>query len=125
MKYELKRDNRFKVEFPVEFNIDGWQVQYCSKPKLVESIWEDIVIEFIDPIGPSTSQALFHNVHKTNINKFTLFLYGLDPVGVEVEKWEIRVSRVKSIDFGQYSYENDTISKPKMILAVKDCILNY
>lgn len=43
-------------------------VQKINKPKFSDGKWENIKIEFIDPIAPSTSQSLFKIVEflKTN-----------------------------------------------------------
>ena len=63
-KFELKFANRFLVEFPEEFNIDSWCIQKISKPKFTDGKWENIRIEFIDIVSPSTSKNLFNNLNK-------------------------------------------------------------
>ena len=63
MRYELKLKNRFLVEFPEQFNVQTWVVQKINKPKFTDGKWEDIRVDFIDPISPSTSQSLFNIVN--------------------------------------------------------------
>lgn len=62
-QYEPKRNNRFVVEFPNELNIKQWLVQKIGKPKFTNGKWENIKIDFIDPIGPSVSPTLFSLVN--------------------------------------------------------------
>lgn len=47
---ELKRKDRFLVKFPEIFNFQEWSIEKINKPKFSEDKWENIKIEFIDPI---------------------------------------------------------------------------
>jgi hypothetical protein len=131
--YELKKTNRFLVEFPEQFNIETWAVQKINKPKYTNGVWEDIKIEFIDPIGPSTSQCLFEIVNflKRNVNDsndkklFDIKIKSLDPTGVDVEKWVVNVEKVLTINFGELDYDSDKTQQPCLILKPLNCILNY
>lgn len=131
-QYEPKKNNRFLVEFPEQFNVQQWGgVQKINKPKFSDGKWENIKIEFIDPITPSTSQSLFKIVEflKTNVNDsktlFDVKIKSLDPTGVEVEEWVVNVEKVLTIDFGELDYSDDKIQQPYLILKPLDCILNY
>ena len=130
-QYEPKRNNRFLVEFPEQFNVQQWGVQKINKPKFSDGKWENIKIEFIDPIAPSTSQSLFKIVEflKTNVNDsktlFDVKIKSLDPTGVEVEEWVVNVEKVLTINFGELDYSDDKIQQPYLILKPLDCILNY
>jgi len=130
-QYEPKRNNRFLVEFPEQFNIEYWAVQKINKPKYTDGVWEDIKIEFIDPIGPSTSQSLFGIVNflKTNNSNdkklFDVKIKSLDPTGVEVEEWVVEVEKVLTINFGELDYADDKIQQPYLILKPLNCILKY
>jgi hypothetical protein len=130
-QYEPKRNNRFLVEFPEQFNIELWAVQKINKPKFTDGKWEDIKIEFIDPIGPSTSQSLFGIVNflKTNNSNdkklFDVKIKSLDPTGVEVEEWVVEVEKVLTINFGELDYADDKIQQPYLILKPLNCILKY
>jgi hypothetical protein len=130
-QYEPKRNNRFLVEFPEQFNVQQWSIQKINKPKFSDGKWENIKIEFIDPIAPSTSQSLFKIVEflKTNVNDsktlFDIKIKSLDPTGVEVEEWIVNVEKVLTISFGELDYGDDKIQQPYLILKPLDCILNY
>lgn len=130
-QYEPKRNSRFLVEFPEQFNIQQWSIQKINKPKFSEGKWENIKIEFIDPIAPSTSQSLFKIVEflKTNVNDsktlFDVKIKSLDSTGVEVEEWVVNVEKVLTINFGELDYGDDKIQQPYLILKPLNCILNY
>lgn len=136
--YEPKRIHRFLVEFP---NLEYFITQRISKPKFINGKWGDIEIEFIDLVGPSTSQTLFAFTNakeypivfdkRSFIDKilgkpmFDFKIKGIDPTGVVIENWTIDVKKIKSIDFGEYDYGNDGISFVHLTLQPKNCILNY
>jgi hypothetical protein len=128
-QYELKTNNRFLVEFPSRFNVQQLTVQKINKPKFTDGKWENIKIEFIDPIVPSTSQSLFKIVEflKTDVNNSkTLFVFrikALDAIGVEVEEWIVEVEKVLTINFGEFDYGDDTIQQPHIILKPLNCVL--
>lgn len=131
VRFESKRNNRFLVNFPKEFNLESWAVQKINKPKFTDEKWEDIKIEFIDPIVPSTSQSLFEiiNFLKTNKNDneilFEIKIISLDPTGIEIEEWIIYVGKVLTINFGELSYSDNGIQQPYLILKPLKCILKY
>ena len=91
----------------------------------------NIKIEFINPIGPSTSQSLFEIVEflKTNVNDcktlFSIKITSLDPTGVEVEEWVVNIEKVLTINFGELDYGDNDILKPFLILKPLNCILKY
>jgi len=130
-QFQPKRNDRFLVEFPKQFNIESWTVQKINKPKYTNGGWEDIKIVFIDPIGPSTSQSLFGIVNflKTNDNNdkklFDVKIKSLDPTGVEVEEWVVGVEKVLTINFGELDYGDDNIQQPYLILKPLNCVLKY
>jgi hypothetical protein len=140
-KLELKRIGSFIVEFPEEFNIESFAVQKINKPKFTNNKWENIRIDFIDPISPSTSQGLFRIVdflNKKHNNFFFKFLKNnqikklfeikiksLDPTGDDVELWIISIEKVLTINFGELDYGNNEIQKPFLIVKPLDCMLNY
>ncbi len=129
-QYELNKNNRFKIEFPKEFNITEWSVQKSDKPKFTNGKWENIKIQFIDPIAPSTSLSLFEIVKFLRIpNKdkvlFEIKIKSLDPTGVPTQEWIIKVEEVLTINFGELDYTNDNLQTPYIILKPFDCELNY
>ncbi len=130
-QYEPKRNDRFLVEFPEQFNVHQWSIQKINKPKFTDGKWENIKVEFIDPIAPSTSQSLFKIVEflKINVNDskilFNIKIKSLDPTGVGVEQWVIDVEKVLTINFGELDYGDDKIQQPYLILKPLNCVLNY
>ena len=73
--YEPKRKNRFILRFPSSLGINEWYVFSTSRPTAkIKSVeipflntstyvagrfdWDEIKVQFKDPIGPSASQAL-------------------------------------------------------------------
>lgn len=133
-KIDIKRDNRFIVEFPKEFGIESYFIQGTTKPMWINGEWQNIQIEFIDPIGPSMSVAIVSLMEFFKKNKpgffskkrslFSINIKALDPTGVEVEKWTIGIEKLISVDFGSYHYGNDDIQKISLILKPSDCTLN-
>lgn len=128
--FELKYNNRFIVEFPEKFDINKWVIKNINKPKYTNSEWENIKIEFYDPIRPSTSQALFNIVnfielHKDKKKLFDIYIKSLDPTGCVIEKWVISVEKVLTINFGDLEYNNDELQTPYIIIKPINCILQY
>ncbi len=133
VEVEPKRDSRFIVEFPTEFNIESWCIQGATKPLWVNGEWQNIEIELIDPIGPSMSVAIVSLMEFFKKNKpglfskkkslFSINIKSLDPTGVEVEKWTIGIEKLISVDFGSFHYGSDDIQKISIILKPSDCIL--
>ena len=128
---EPKKVNRFIVDFPEKFEIEPWTVQKIDKPNFTENKWENIRVDFIDPIGPSASKGLYKIIkfleeNKNSNNKmFDIFIKSLDPTGVVVEEWVVSVQDVLTINFGKLDYGNDDIQKPFLILQPLNCFLNY
>jgi len=131
IQYELKRNNRFLVEFPEQFEIVKWSIQKINKPKFTDDKWENIKIEFIDPIGPSTSQSLFMIVEFIKNYKgddkilFEIKIKSLDPTGLEIEEWIIYVEKIITINFGELDYANNDVQTPFIIIKPLKCILKY
>jgi hypothetical protein len=133
IQYEPKRQNRFIIEFPKEFGLEEWHVNTATKPKYSGIKWEDMEVTFKDPIGPSTSHALYklikliEELKRIIPSELPLFFYkivSLDPTGVPVETWEIGVREVLSISFGQdLDYASDEMQTPKVIFRPMYCVL--
>jgi hypothetical protein len=131
IQWELKRMNRFIIQFPEEFNISEWSVQTANKPKFVNGKWENITIGFTDPIGPSTSQGLMNIVYflkeKNTENKkiFDIVMEMFDPTGVVVEKWDIGVGKILVVDFGELDCQNDDIQRVSITFEPTSCTLRF
>ena len=152
-EYEPKRVNRFFAEFSDELGIEVWKIQKFKRPKMtIESTeirfvnernyvagpykWETMQIDFLDPIGPSTSQQLMEwvRLHAESLTgrmgyaagyKKNIILKALDPTGVEVEKWFLEQCMITDIDFGDNDYGNDgDLQKISLTIQPWRCILN-
>lgn len=125
---EPKKNNRFIVHFPSEFDIHEWSVQKINKPKFINGGWDNIRIDFIDMISPSVSKSLFKIIdiisNKTNDSK-TLFEFkfnSLDPVGCIIDEWIISVESILTINFGELDYSDDGNQKPYLIVKPLSCV---
>ena len=151
-KYEPKRVNRFFAEFSEELGIEVWLIQKFKRPSMkINSVqiqfmneqnyvagrysWEEMQLTFLDPIGPSTSQILMEwvRLHAESLTgregyaagyKKNILLKAVDPTGVEVEKWTLEQCMVTAIDFGENSYEDDTLTNIQLTIQPWRCILN-
>jgi hypothetical protein len=152
IEQEPKRKNRFTLEFPTELGIESYLVQTSGKPSIkinsVEipymnsstwvagrSIWNTMDIEFIDVIGPSTTQKIMEwvrlhfetatgNMGYAIGYKKNLVLKALDPTGVEVEKWTLVGAFITDASFDDYDYGGDDISKVKITVQPDKCLHN-
>lgn len=122
MQYEPKMKNRFLVEFPEQFKIESWMVQKINKPKFTNSQWQDIKIEFVDAVAPSTSQALFKVIE--NEAPFVFNIKILDPTGIEVEEWVVHVKRILTVDFGELDYAITEVQRVSMTVRPHNCVLS-
>ena len=152
IEQEPKRENRFVVEFPTEMGIESYLVKSCKKPSFTVNSVEipymntfdyvagqvkvgTVDIEFIDVIGPSTSQKIMEwfNVHFEGATgrmgyavgyKKNLVIKALDPVGVEVEKWVLIGAMLTNVDFGNFDHSSDAIANVKITVQPSRAILN-
>ncbi len=152
-EYEPKRKNRFFAEFPSELGIEVWQVRDFDRPKLeINSVeipymnehqyvsgkykWQTLNVEFIDPIGPSTSQQLMEwvRMHAESLTgrmgyaqgyKKDLVLKELDPAGVPVSRFLIEQAMITNIDFNDHSYGDDELTTISLTIQPWRCILNF
>jgi hypothetical protein len=143
--HEPKCQNRFIVEFPREFGIQEWLVSIASKPKYilrtydfkgntVGGRWEDMMVTFKDPIGPSSTKPLYQLIKLVEELKkitlpglplFTYKIFMLDPTGITVETWEIGVQDIISIEFGEnLDYSSDEFVSPKITMRPLYCLLH-
>lgn len=150
--YEPKRKNRFFAEFPSELGIEVWKVRSFNRPKLdINSVeipymnemqyvagrykWEALTIEFLDPIGPSTSQQLMEwvRLHAESLTgrmgyaagyKKNIILKELDPTGIEVSKFFLEQCMITNIDFNDNDYSDDELTTISLTIQPWRCILN-
>lgn len=150
-QYELKRVNRFVLEFPAELGFESWQVQTSGRPKYTvnpvvisymntESYvagkykWEPISITFIDTIAQSASQKTMEWV-RTQSESLSgrqgyaigylknIVLKALDPTGVEVEKWTLVQCMITESGFGENDHGNDGLQMVTITVQPQYCLL--
>lgn len=120
---EPKRNNRFIVEF-VGTTIESWTVTKTKRPTYnLDGGWEDLKFELLDPIGPSTSKAIFNDIIKKDKKNCVVKIFMLDPTGVVVETWTLYGDYI-SIDFGKIDYSINDISTIIIIFNIKRCKLD-
>jgi len=152
MEYEPLRVNRFFAEFQDDLGIEVWKIQKIGKPQLdINSVgidfmngknyvsgkyeWKPITIEFIDTIGPSTSQQLMEwvRLHAESLtgrmgykagSAKTILIKGLDPVGIEVQKWTLEQCIITNFTAGDFDYSSDEVAKLTLTIQPWRCILN-
>lgn len=125
---ELARKNRFVVNFPDQFDIPSYLIQKVNKPVLLNGVWQNIVIDFIEVVGESVSPKLqrmasYCNTHRTT-PLFHLHIVGLNNTGDSVEYWRIPVEELVCINYGNYDYGDDDIQTVTLTLKPFTCILN-
>ncbi len=148
---EPKLKNRFVLEFPSDIGIESYLVQTAKKPSIkIDKIeipfmntksymagkyyFDEMTITFIDVIGPSTSQKIMEwvRLHAEPATgkmgyavgyKKNLVLKALDPVGVEVEKWDLIGCQITSAEFDEYSYEANELLKVTLTIQPDRCFL--
>jgi hypothetical protein len=149
--YTPKMTNRWMIRFKGNYKkLPSWVVSKTSRPRWEASItakdmqiintnswsnmggnWADIEIYLRDPIGTSTTNILMNAARiagstgissKDNNNKIKYHLEMLDPTGVVVEKWKIN-GVVKSFDFGDLDYSNDSLVEIKMVIEPTKVVL--
>lgn len=151
-EYEPKRVNRFFAEFPSDLGIEVWKVRKFDRPKMDigkteipymnemqyvagRYVWQELSVEFLDPIGPSTSQQLMEwvRLHAESLTgrmgyaagyKKNIILKELDPTGIEVAKFFLEQCQIVNIDFNENAYDNDDLTTISLTIQPWRCILN-
>lgn len=151
VEQEPKLKNRYILEFPTELDIESYLVQTSARPKLEtenteipfmntstwvagRSVWQTMDIEFIDVIGPSTSQKVMEWVrlhfepstgrmgYAVGYKK-NLVLKQLDPPGVGIEKWTLVGCQITNTDFTDNDYSSSDFQKVSITIQPDRCIL--
>lgn len=151
-QYEPKRVNRFYAKFPDELGINVWQIKKFKRPSAkINSVpvqflneqnyvagrytWDEVTIDFLDAIGPSTSQSVMEwfRMHAESLTgrmgyaagyKKNIILEALDPTTLAVEQWTLEQCMITSIDFGDNDYSSDDLAGISVTVQPWRCILN-
>lgn len=151
--YEPKRQNRFLFRFPSDLGIQEWYVESGSRPGITQNkteipflntstyvlgryTWNEMTINFRDPIGPSASQAIMEWVRLGSESvtgrqgyaagyKRDIELELLDPSGAVVEKWIIVGAFLTNVGFGELNYSIDNLATISASMQPDYCILAF
>jgi len=151
--YEPKQNHRWILRFPSSLGINEWFVQTTSRPKMTvnntpikflntntnvatDFKWEPISVTFLDPIGPSATQAIMEWIRLCAESvtgrmgyaagyKRDIFLSLLDPTGVVIEKWVLKNTFLTKVDFQGLSYSEDGLVTIQASLRPDYCVLLY
>lgn len=99
--------------------------------------WNDLNLTLFDPITPSGAQAVMEwvRLHHESVTgrdgysdfyKKDLTLGILGPVGDVVSEWVIKGAFIKTANFGDLDFDNDSAAQTiTMTVGMDYCILNY
>lgn len=99
--------------------------------------WNDLSLTLFDPITPSGAQSVMewvrlHHESVTGRDGYSDFykkqvsIQVLGPVGDIVSEWVIVGAFIKSAEFGEYNWDNDTAAQNITLnLGMDYCVLNY
>ena len=130
--YLIKKAASPQVSF-TDIKIDHINVYRKLKGK---AEWQDMTLSLYDPITPSGAQAVMEWVrlgHESvtgrngysDFYKKDLTLNTLGPVGDIVGEWIIKGAYVKSANFGEYDWSNDSYVSIDLTVAMDYCVLNF
>lgn len=115
-----KTKNRWLVRFPSEFDIKEYTLSRVTKPKYENGRWNDIRIVFRNTTPDSPEKGLVKMIGNP---KILIIIEDLDPTGVVIGKWEVKVKEIVSIDFGgELSYDNDDMQEIELIVKPLLCM---
>jgi hypothetical protein len=99
--------------------------------------WNDVTLSLYDPITPSGAQAVMEwvRLHHESVTgrdgysdfyKKDIVLDIVGPVGDIVSEWVLKGAFVKTADFGELNYDNDSAAQNiTLTLGMDYCILNF
>ena len=99
--------------------------------------WADLTLTLFGPITPSGAQAVMEWVrlgHESvtgrdgysDFYKKDLTIDILGPVGDIISEWVIKGAFIKSANFGEYNWDNDTAAQNiSMVCGMDYCVLNF
>jgi hypothetical protein len=150
-QFEPKVQNRFVMQVDgipaylikgissVGFTQDEIMLNYINTYRKIKGKlkWNDITMTLFDPITPSGAQSVMewvrlHHESVTGRDGYSDFykkqvaIRVLGPVGDIVSEWVIVGAFIKSAEFGEYNWDNDTAAQNLTVtLGMDYCVLNY
>ena len=102
-----------------------------------KTVWNTIDFTLFDPITPSGAQAVMEwvRLHHESVTgrdgysdfyKKDLTINVLGPVGDIVSEWIIKGAMITSVNFGDYSWDEDAAAQELSLTVAMDfCVLNF
>ncbi len=99
--------------------------------------WNDVTLTLFDPITPSGAQAVMEwvRLHHESVTgrdgysdfyKKDIVLDVVGPVGDIVSEWVLKGAFVKTANFGDLNFDNDTTAQTiSLTLGMDYCVLNF
>ena len=98
--------------------------------------WNPIDISFVDIIGPSTSGTIMEWVRLSMESltgrmgyaigyKKDIELLVCDPTGLPISSWICTECMIIDGEFGEHSYDEGEVLRPKMTIQPKYCEMQY
>lgn len=134
ISYEPKRQNRFLVNMPEEFQIQQWVIKKAARPSthivrngpdgcVIE--YDPMVLVYNDPIGPSVAQRLNIILRERPGEPFDFSIEMLDPTGVIIEQWIFTNCYFEAMDFGPLDVEANENAICTVRIRIGNMILNF
>lgn len=102
-----------------------------------KSKWNDVTLNLFDPITPSGTQAVMEwvRLHHESVTgrdgysdfyKKDVVLDIIGPLGDIVSEWVLKGAFIKSADFGEYNWDNESSAQEiSMTLGLDYAVLNF
>lgn len=98
--------------------------------------WRDMDLELYNPITPSGQQAVMEwlRLHHESVTgrdgysdfyKKDLTLQVLGPVGDIVSEWIVKGALIKSSNYGDFDWSDDSPNNISLSIAMDYCVLNF
>lgn len=114
-----KKNNRWIVEFPEEFDIKPYNVRSVTKPNYENGKWSNIEITFTCTYPNGPERGLLKMVKRCEVSSsrvYEMIIEDLDPTGVVITEWTIRYKNIVKLDFGKLTYDNDDIQTVTLVV---------
>jgi hypothetical protein len=149
--FEPKQQNRFimyvdgipsytiKAISAIELTQDEVVLNHINVYRKVKgkTKWSDVTMTLFDPITPSGAQAVMewvrlHHESVTGRDGYSDFYKKdvtidiLGPVGDIVSEWVIKGAFIKTANFGEYNWDNESAAQTLTVtLGMDYCVLNF
>ena len=153
LQYEPLRKNRWLLRFPADLGIQEWWCSSAKRPSIKQEAkaipflntetyvvgsytWGEIQVTLNDPIGPSASQAVMEWVRLASESVTgrqgyaasyarDMLIEMLDPTGVAVSQWILKNCIPIVGNFGELSYDDDSLATIELTIRPQYCILSF